>query len=504
MAESDKIDLIVNASFEEDATLVATRNMNAVAIFTSNKGAILNSNNRYAIYTSASAVSNDFGTASVEATWANVLFSQDKTPVEAGGYLVLAYWRAGSETVEATSATLKGAQISEASTVSALSAITDGSMVVTVDGVAVNLTGLDFTSSDTLSEIVDVLQTAFDTDADVTLVNNRIYVKSTITGVLSLITLASAYTSGSYVGEILGLQNGATLTQGAASVVLSAETKVEAIQSSQDSGFAGLCFIDTPTDVEKEAIATFTKANKILSYDSFSDASTAFVFNPATNEAWDLVQKGYDNYRMMFKLDGDRKILPAYMGRTHTMQFNGDRTAFTMNLKGLSGIGADALSDTQIADSLKIGFDVYISFRGVPKLRTSGRNKFTDYTYILYAYEDFLKVALFNYLSNTPTKLPQTNEGMAQLVQVVEDTNRQFQRNGWISTGGVNWNRSDFFGNRDTFLNAISQQGFYTLAMDINTLTPTERTERKGSVIMNAIKLSGAVHQIDIITKINI
>src|SRR5690606_16086347 len=107
----------------------------------------------------AAAVATDFGSNSDAAAFANAFFGTTPNPVNFGGVLVMGYWRGASESVAATAATLTGAQFVEATTISALQAISDGQLEVDIDGVTVPVAGLDLRTITTIDEVVTLINT---------------------------------------------------------------------------------------------------------------------------------------------------------------------------------------------------------------------------------------------------------------------------------------------------------------------------------------------------------
>ena len=107
-----KTNNIVNVSVIPQGRSLSRGNMNIVALFTSQLGA-LSSANRTKAYTDLSSIADDFGTTSAVYQHASVLFSGTKNPCNSGGYLVVAFWRATTETVSAKAGYLKGIQLSE-------------------------------------------------------------------------------------------------------------------------------------------------------------------------------------------------------------------------------------------------------------------------------------------------------------------------------------------------------------------------------------------------------
>jgi hypothetical protein len=114
-----------------------------------------------------------------------------------------------------TAATLTGGTVVEATVVTALSGVSDGSLDITVDGVVKNLTGLNFTTVTNLATIAAVIDGAL-TGAVASAGASEIIITSSTTGYTSTITETSDPGVGTYVGDTLKLETGlgATVVQG--------------------------------------------------------------------------------------------------------------------------------------------------------------------------------------------------------------------------------------------------------------------------------------------------
>lgn len=500
MSNNASLNNVINVSLLPEGRALARDNMNVVALMTSQLGH-LSTARRYDIYSDIGSVADDFGTNSDVYAHATSFFATKPNPVQAGGALVIGYWRAAQEAVAATAAKLTSAQLVQESVIPQLQNINDGSMVITVDGVAKNLTALDFRTSLTLSDVAAVINTALSTAATCTLNNLSLVITSATTGATSTITFATAYTSGTNVSVILGLSTGtgATLVQGAASANIALETKTDAVTALKALvNFKGFVFIAQPTDGEIDSLSAWAQANSTMAYDVFSNSTNLVI--SATNPVWKIKLASRNNYRCMYSKSANRKLATSYMARMHVVNFTAENTAQTMNLKELAE-PADSYTQGEITQAQNVGLDVYTTFKDVPKLLTSGANDFTDNPYNLIAYVDAVQTDMFNLLGGTATKIPQTQRGINQLVDQAEKTTRGFVRAGVFAPG--TWSSPDSFGNIDVFNRNIEKNGFYVLAGALADQPQSDRQARKSPPLQIAVKNAGAVHKVDIIINFN-
>ncbi len=491
---------VIQVQLLSEPKLVSRANVNTVSILTSQLGK-LTSANRTEIYTDISSVGTDFGTNSEMYEFASVFFQQTPNPVSAGGHLVASYWRAADETVAATSATLKGAQLVEDTVVSVLQQVSNGTMDITVDAGVENLTSLDFSTVLTLEDIAKVVDTAL-TGATATIDNLSLLITSSTTGATSILSFTTDPGTGTYVGNTLKLASGsgALLTLGASSSVLSAETKVEAVTEALASdGFRSFVFIDEPIDTEREALATLATANDLLSGDVFSN--TTYLEIDPTNVVWKIKLAGQINYRMFYSKTNDRKLAVGNLSRLQTVLFTATNTANTGNLKNIVGVQPDAYTQSEITKAYNVGLDIYTTIKNLPIMLTSPANDFFDNVYNLIAYVDALEVDTFNVLKGTATKIPQTVRGMNTLVDAIEKTTEGFVRAGVFAPG--TWSSPDVFGDEETLRAQVATKGYYVFANRLSDQSQADRQNRIAPPIQIAVKNAGAIHKVNLIVQFN-
>lgn len=476
-------------------------NMNIVCLMTADR-TYLNSNNRTAVYTTLDGVAGDFGTKSKVYGHASKIFAQPRNPINAGGgYLVVGYWRATDEDVLATAGFIASQELSEAVAVGNAQQIEDGSFNITVDGgIEQVITGIDLRSVTSLQEIVDILDPLV-SDATVSLNKlNQILIKSDTTGATSEVTYMSEGATGTFIGDILSLSGGtgAVITDGADASAITAESKLDAITAvSAIEPVRGCVFIDKPTSTEAESLSTYGLANDVMFYDVFTSAVN-FTRDADTNFVWANKLRTGVNYRTLFDKNNDRTFASAYMAKSHSVNLAGTKTAITMHLKTLNGILPSSYDATELTNAQKVGLDLYGQFGGtLAKTFTSGANDFTDNVYNTIAVKRFVQIDVFNLLAGLTTKLAQTDEDVAIILENIERTLTQFVDAGVIAAGA--WNSPETFGNVDVFKRSIAKNGFYVYAKSVSEQVQSDREQRKSPVVQVAFKLAGAIHSVNIL-----
>lgn len=487
----------VTVSLIPEGRAVAAENMNVIAILTDERG-VLNSNNRYMVV-APSEVASLFGTYSKANEWATVVAATQPNASQVGGALVIGYHRATNEDVAVRSATLTGVQVDEVLVINDTQSITDGSFVIEVDGVESVITGVNLTLATTLDEIKEALNVALLSLSVVATVDDANLILTAGEGTGKTISTLEGASEGTPIATLLGLSQaaGALVTDGADAATLAPETRLEALTELKALvNFKGVVTTDRILDAEVLPIATWSRATNTLVYNVFEGSKYTVMKN--SNPCWQVRMAGLKTFRMLY--GADRKLAAAYMARMHTVNFNGENTAITMNLKELP-IVADPISDDLWSKLNKIGLDVYTTTSGEPNVLCSYGNDYADNEYNLIAFVNAVQTDIFNVLKLTGTKLAQIERDGQKLVDTAEATSRRFVRANMLGAGA--WTNPSTFGNVEVFKRAIKQDGFYWMLGDFDTQPQADRQRRKAPVLQGAIKNAGAIHNVDVIIFFN-
>jgi hypothetical protein len=109
-----------------------------------------------------------------------------------------------------------------------------------------------------------------------------------------------------------------------------------------------------------------------------------------------------------------------------------------------------------------------------------------------------LQQRVYNLLYTSPTKIPQTNPGMALLTTTCEAVCTQGVTNGLLAPGVWNSNGFGLLKQGDYL-----EKGFYVYAPNVDTQDPADRADRLAVPIQVAAKLAGAIHHSDIAVTVN-
>lgn len=497
-----EINRTVRVSLLPEGRAVAADNMNVIAILTDERG-VLNSENRYVIV-NPTEVAAQFGTYSKANDWATIVGATQPNATQVGGALVIGYHRSTNEIVPISSAVLTGEQVDPVFVTNETSVITNGSFIIEVDGAPLEVNTVNLSGAADLAAIAVILNAALDAvttapgDVVATVGDSQLILTGGAGSGKTLSFLLGA-SEGQPIADILGLSQaaGAKLTQGADSVTLPPETRLEALAALKAQvNYKGVVTTDRLLDNEIQPIAEWAEANKVLVYNVFQ--GNKYTIMKSTNPCWNVRMVGLKSFRMLW--GNDRRFAAAYMARMHTVNFNGENTAITMNLKELP-IVAEPIADDLWVKLKQIGLDVYTTTKGEPHVLCSNGNGFVDDEYNLTAFVDSVQTDQFNLLKTTPTKLAQTERDGAQIVDTAEKTSRRFARANVIGAG--EWTNPATFGNVEVFKRAIRQDGFYWMLGAFADQPQADRQNRQAPLLQGAIKNAGAIHEIDVIVLFN-
>lgn len=250
-----------------------------------------------------------------------------------------------------------------------------------------------------------------------------------------------------------------------------------------------------------DAAAVVQTLNKIAFFAQRAEASVA------EGGALDLLRSGgYSNSRGLFYgSDNDLdalKFQAAYAGRALSVIFSGSNTTSTMHLKDLSTIQPDpSMTQTLLNLCVAAGADTYPSLQGVAKVFTSGENKYFDQVYNLQWLVGALQIAGFNYLAESSTKIPQTENGMDGLKGAYRNICEQAVSNQYVAPGV--WNSPTTFGNQADMLSNIAQRGYYIYSIPVALQSQADRADRIAPLVQIAIKEAGAIQSSTVVVYVN-
>jgi hypothetical protein len=448
---------------------------------------------RLRTYTALAQVAADFGTSVPAYLAAQLWFDQNPQPTE----LLIGRWAQA-----ASHGQLIGAPLSAAlQLMSFWNPITNGGIDFIVDGVAKNLTGLNFSASTNMNGIAGVIQAAL-TGATIiwNSVYNRFEVTSNTTGTSSTVTFATAG-AGTDISGDTGLSAASTGSYEANGIA--AETALAAT-TLFDTQFGmqwfGLTIIGS-VDADTLAVAPYIEgaANKHY-FGVTTQESTVLTPGDTTNIAYKLQQLGYNFTGVQYSSTSPYAVV-SLLARILTTNYQANSSVITLMYKQEPGVTAENLTETQ-AEALEAKncnfFAAYNNNTAIIEPGVSSSGNFIDTVIGTAVLAIDMQTAIYNLLFLSPTKIPQTDAGTHQIVTVINDVLNQFVANGLLGPG--TWT-SNGFGTLQT--GDPLPNGFYVYAPPVALQDQASRAKRISVPIQVAAKLAGAVHTVDLSITVN-
>lgn len=481
---------VIEVTITSTPSGLTTKNVNSLAIMTQDPPI---NGELYGVYISASQVAANYGTASKTAQMANNIFAQVPNIMSGNGRLVIIPMLAA---VSATHGKVETTNIS--ANLAAFAAVTNGSLGITIDGVAQQLSNLNFTGMATWAQIAAYLDTlVLDADVYALMAGNGLGFGSHKVGTASTMAL-TAGTTGTNM-------DGAGFINGAASVATAgANSSGETVAACLARGAPMVGFVPFMTTLDLEDAAIEAAASAVQAGDNM------FMHHAGSSQdiagiATTVSSAGQTKTRILTYTQGASAanlFKAAYAGRAFSVDFTGSDTSQTMDLKQLANVTPDyGISETLYQAALTAGTDIYVSFDGVPSVVSTGGNDFFDNPYSDLALKFALTTAGFNYLRQTNTKVPQTEPAMLGLKDAYRKVMNQFVNNSCLAPGS--WDSSETFGDPVVFNNGITNFGFYIYSFPIALQNSSDRDNRIAPLVQIAAKRAGAIHSGSVLVNVN-
>jgi len=355
----------------------------------------------YRVYTSPRDVATDFGSSSLTYKMANAIFAQSPNIRTGRGSLYIVPYVATSGTQGTASTAAITGNINNFKTVD------DGALKLTIDGVAVQLSNLNFTGITTTDDIIEVIL-AKTPDCFITQpTTNVVKFTSKTVGTTSTIAFASSSSGTDITGA--NYLNTSGVTPVAGTDASDTESLTDAINRVSDKIFFG-GVLDT---CYRDNASILANSTAIQAMDKLYFEATASLLNIDELGA-DIKAAGNTKTRLLaysVSLEGSKTAIAAYASKALSPNFNASQTANTMNLKELATILPDLnLSQTIFTKAQTAGVDLYASTGGLSVVYSNSNGAYTDDMVNQLWLKKAFEVAGFNYLKQTNTKIPQTEQ----------------------------------------------------------------------------------------------
>lgn len=468
--------------------------------------AVINTVERMRTYASAAAlVADGFGTASPEYLSAVLWFEQQPQP----SLLNVGRWAQTATAGQLICGPLSVAQ----QAVSYWNALTLSSFNVNVNagGVGpVTFASGAFSAATTLQGVASVIQTRLDAvESDLaTVVYDPVYQRfeftSPTTGTTSSISFLTTGTYGTDLSvPLVGTNtagNGAYVVQG-----IDAESALAAV-TLFDNNFGqqwyGLQMPSISSDSDTVAVAGFiesTSANKHI-FGNTTQEGAVIAGNDNTSVAYLLKSLGYNRTATQYSSHNAYAVASLF-ARILTVDYTANNSTITLAYKQEPGIVPETLNQTQLNNLVADNANAFLAFNNNTAIIWPGVMASGLYFDVITGVDNFavtLQTAVYNALYLTPTKIPQTDPGVHDIVTVIEAVCSQFVANGFIAPG--TWTGGPIGSLQQ---GQFMPTGFYVYVPSVATQTQAQRQTRKTPPIQVCIKLAGAIQQVNVIVNVN-
>jgi hypothetical protein len=440
---------------------------------------------RARFYSDMDGVAADFSSSDEEYKAAQIFFSQAPRPTQ-----VMISRRFAS----AVAGELLGS-VNYEKDIADYNAIDDGGFNITIDGVAENITGVDLSLAANLNAVASAISaalTAASTGASCEFNGTRFVIRSGSTGVSSTVTYTTAPGAGTDLGPLLG-------TRAADLGLITAGKELETISDTLDAlqdfnnAWYGFSFTKELTDNEIKEAAAWSEARvKLFGYTS--DNSDILDLAADSDIASFFKANLYSRTIGIWDNDDAYSVVSAF-ARGFTVNFNEQNSTLTLKFKLLPGTTPISITESQRQALVKKNMNYYTYFGDSAMLAEGvmASGQFFDERHGLDWLQNAIETNVFGYLYTRTTKVPQTDKGVAALVQQVEKACNEGVNNGLLAPG--QWNGNDLGEVRS---GDYLPKGFYVYAQPVALQNQSDREARKAPPIQALIKGAGAIHSVDV------
>lgn len=488
---------VVNVTVSLTALPTQAPSINSCLVLGTTPG-VIDTVTRMRQYANIAGVAADYGTTTEEYLAAVIWFSQNPQPTN----LYIGFWAKVASHGQLIGATLPVAS----QLLSFWTPITSGGFTITVNGTPHSVTGLNFSAQTNLNGVASIINTGLSSaSAGATILWNaqfhRFELTSTTTGSTSSVAFLTAPGSGTDISGMLAMTVGSS---GAYAVPgLAPETAVSAV-TFFDNQFSTIWYalvIPSASDAEDEAVAAYIEAaNPGHYYGVTTQEAGALVATDQTNLAYMLSQLGFRKTAVQYSSSSNYAIM-SYLARILTTRWNGQNTVITLKFKQEPGIVPELINTAQANALASFNCNVLATYANGTNFIQEGFSSSGDFTDTIIGADALalqMQTAIFNVLLTTPTKIPQTDQGISLLLNAGDATCVAFVSNGYIAPG--TWNAGGFGTlNQGDFM----AKGWYSFAAPLALQSQADRAARHSTLLQYAVKLAGAVHDADVAISVN-
>jgi hypothetical protein len=247
------------------------------------------------------------------------------------------------------------------------------------------------------------------------------------------------------------------------------------------------------SDSDHQAIAAYCEASTVASphyYGVTTSEAGCLVPGSTGDIAYILSQLKYNKTAVQYS-STDPYAIMSYLARILTTAWLGNNTTITLKFKLEPGVVPETISNTAANTLDAKNCNVYVNYQNGTAFIEEGTSCSGNWTDLVIG-ADWLageiQTAVFNALYGTPTKIPQTDAGMNQLIVAMASACGLAVNNGFCAPGiwfSAGFGTLSFGQNLPT--------GFYIWAGPMALQSEAVRQTRAAPIAQIALKTSGAI-----------
>ena len=318
--------------------------------------------------------------------------------------------------------------------------VTDGAMTLDMNGVTLNLHGLNFAtygSSLTLNEVVQILTAAIGSNGLVEVSGQSIVISTNQKGEDVTIGYASSASSITDLSSILALTQSTAASRidgytpgGLVSEVSLIQTAARCAGRSVFAWTLDRQYRDTQ---DQKDFADWAEAQDQAYFSACTNSVQAYNTADTTNIGFYAHNKGYIKTSVMYH--NNPQVYPdvSYAALALSVNYALENSTLTMKFKQLTGIETVPLTETQLSSLKARRINTYVSMGNSSSVVREGVQSadswFTDSHVNLSNYKEELQVEVFNVFMRNK-KVKYTSAGQDLLVSAAAKINNRYIRNG--------------------------------------------------------------------------
>lgn len=318
--------------------------------------------------------------------------------------------------------------------------VTDGAMTLDMNGVTLNLHGLNFAtygSSLTLNEVVQILTAAIGSSGLVETSGQSIVISTSQQGADVTIGYASSASSITDLSSILALTQSTAASRidgytpgGLVSEVALIQTAARCAGRSVFAWTLDRQYRDTQ---DQKDFADWAEAQDQAYFSACTNSVQAYNTADTTNIGFYAHNKGYIKTSVMYH--NNPQVYPdvSYAALALSVNYALENSTLTMKFKQLTGIETVPLTETQLSSLKARRINTYVSMGNSSSVVREGVQSadswFTDSHVNLSNYKEELQVEVFNVFMRNK-KVKYTSAGQDLLVSAAAKINNRYIRNG--------------------------------------------------------------------------